>query len=184
MFPSITERKLRIAIVGCGRIAKNHFGSIEKHADKLELVAVCDINSTHSTPYASQYDVPAYHDMADMLSKHKPDLVALCTPSGIHADQAALAAKHGVHVITEKPMATRWSDGVRMVKACDEAGYVCLSSSKTAATRHCNCSSGQLKRSVSAKSTWFTSTYSGHVHKPIMTKPNGAAHGNLTVVRS
>lgn len=122
MFPSITERKLRIAIVGCGRIAKNHFGSIEKHADKLELVAVCDINSTHSTPYASQYDVPAYHDMADMLSKHKPDLVALCTPSGIHADQAALAAKHGVHVITEKPMATRWSDGVRMVKACDEAG--------------------------------------------------------------
>ena len=121
-FPTITDRKLRIAIVGCGRIAKNHFGSIEKHADQLELVAVCDTNPAHSTPYASQYDVPAYHDMADMLVKHKPDLVALCTPSGIHADQAALAAKHGVHVITEKPMATRWSDGVRMVKACDEVG--------------------------------------------------------------
>lgn len=121
MFPTITDRKLRIAIVGCGRIAKNHFGSIEKHADNLELVAVCDINPAHSTPYASQYDVPAYNDMADMLVKHKPDLVALCTPSGIHADQAALAAKYGVHVITEKPMATRWSDGVRMVKACDEA---------------------------------------------------------------
>lgn len=122
MFPTITDRKLRIAIVGCGRIAKNHFGSIEKHADNLELVAVCDTNPANSTPYASQYDVPAYNDMADMLVKHKPDLVALCTPSGIHADQAALAAKHGVHVITEKPMATRWSDGVRMVKACDEAG--------------------------------------------------------------
>ena len=122
MFPTITDRKLRIAIVGCGRIAKNHFGSIEKHADNLELVAVCDTNQANSTSYASQYDVPAYNDMADMLVKHKPDLVALCTPSGIHSDQAALAAKHGVHVITEKPMATRWSDGVRMVKACDEAG--------------------------------------------------------------
>lgn len=121
-FPTITDRKLRIAIVGCGRIAKNHFGSLDKHADNFELVAVCDTNPTHSTPYAKQYDVPAYTSMEAMLVQHKPDLVSLCTPSGIHADQAALAAKHGVHVITEKPMATRWSDGVRMVKACDEAG--------------------------------------------------------------
>lgn len=121
-FPTITDRKLRIAIVGCGRIAKNHFGSLDKHADNFELVAVCDTNPAHSAPYSNQYDVPAYTSMEAMLAQHKPDLVSLCTPSGIHADQAALAAKHGVHVITEKPMATRWSDGVRMVKACDEAG--------------------------------------------------------------
>ncbi|MGV6851182.1 MAG: Gfo/Idh/MocA family protein, partial [bacterium] len=42
-------------------------------------------------------------------------------PSGIHPEQAVIAAKHGVNVVTEKPMATRWQDGVRMVKACDEA---------------------------------------------------------------
>lgn len=121
-YPIITDRKLRIAVVGCGRIAKNHFGSLDKHAANFELVAVCDTNSAQSAPYANQYDVPAYTSMEAMLAQHKPDLVSLCTPSGIHADQAALAAKHGVHVITEKPMATRWSDGVRMVKACDEAG--------------------------------------------------------------
>jgi UDP-N-acetyl-2-amino-2-deoxyglucuronate dehydrogenase len=40
----ITDRKLRIAIIGCGRIAKNHFGSLDKHRDDLELVAVCDTN--------------------------------------------------------------------------------------------------------------------------------------------
>lgn len=122
MLPTITNRKLRIAIVGCGRIAKNHFGSLDKHADNFELVAVCDTNPAHSALYANQYDVPAYTSMEAMLAQHKPDLVSLCTPSGIHADQATLAAKHGVHVITEKPMATRWSDGVRMVKTCDEAG--------------------------------------------------------------
>jgi UDP-N-acetyl-2-amino-2-deoxyglucuronate dehydrogenase len=121
-YPTITDRKLRIAIVGCGRIAKNHFGSLDKHHDDLELVAVCDTNPAASTPYASQYDVPAYASLEELLERHKPDLVSLCTPSGLHADQAALAAKHGVHVITEKPMATRWADGVRMVKACDEAG--------------------------------------------------------------
>jgi UDP-N-acetyl-2-amino-2-deoxyglucuronate dehydrogenase len=59
--------------------------------------------------------------MEDMLSNESIDLVALCTPSGLHPDQAVLAASYGVNVVTEKPMATRWQDGVRMVKACDDA---------------------------------------------------------------
>jgi UDP-N-acetyl-2-amino-2-deoxyglucuronate dehydrogenase len=57
-----------------------------------------------------------------MLKAEALDLVALCTPSGLHPEQAILAARHGVHVLTEKPMATRWNDGVRMVRACDDAG--------------------------------------------------------------
>ena len=57
-----------------------------------------------------------------MMENEELDLVVLCTPSGLHASQAELAAKHGVNVITEKPMATRWNDGLRMVKACDDAG--------------------------------------------------------------
>lgn len=117
----IEKRKLKIAIVGCGRIAKNHFGSIEKHSENLELVAMCDTDPAASDPYVKKYDVPAYESMLEMLKLHQPDLVALCTPSGLHPDQTILAAKHGIHVITEKPMATRWQDGVRMVKACDEA---------------------------------------------------------------
>ena len=42
--------------------------------------------------------------------------------SQLHPDQAIEIAKAGKHVITEKPMATRWEDGKRMVKACDDAG--------------------------------------------------------------
>ena len=49
------------------------------------------------------------------------DLVILSTPSGLHLEQAILVAQSGRHVMTEKPMATRWRDGVRMVKACDDA---------------------------------------------------------------
>lgn len=120
--PSISGRKIRIAVVGCGRISKNHFGSIERHRENLELTAICDIDSEVLAEHAGKYSVPAYRDMEEMLQKERLDLVALCTPSGIHPDQAVLAARYGVHVITEKPMATRWNDGVRMVKACDEAG--------------------------------------------------------------
>ena len=118
----INGRKIKIAVVGCGRISRNHFGSIEKHSSELELVAICDIDPAVLAEHAETYKVPAYRDMEEMLQNEQIDLVALCTPSGIHPDQAVLAANYKVHVMTEKPMATRWNDGLRMVKACDEAG--------------------------------------------------------------
>lgn len=121
-YPKITDRKIRIGIVGCGRISKNHFGSIEKHADEMELIAICDIDPVTLAEHAEKYNVPSYSTMEEMLEKEQLDLVALCTPSGSHPEQTVLAAKHRIHVMTEKPMATRWKDGVRMVKACDEAG--------------------------------------------------------------
>ena len=118
----ITGRKLRIAVVGCGRISRNHFASIDQHASQLELVAVCDTDAAILAEHAEKLKVPAYQDMETLLQIERPDLVALCTPSGLHPEQTVLASKYKTHVITEKPMATRWKDGVRMVKACDEAG--------------------------------------------------------------
>lgn len=121
-FPTINGRKIRIAVVGCGRISKNHFGAIEHHQQDFELAAVCDVDPIALNAHAQQHNVPAYSDMAAMLQTEQLDMVALCTPSGLHAEQAMLAAKHKVHVITEKPMATRYEDGLNMVKACDAAG--------------------------------------------------------------
>ena len=121
-YSSISGRKIRIGIVGCGRISKNHFASIEKHSDELVLAAICESSPAVLAEHAEKYKVPAFRDMEEMLQKSQLDLVALCTPSGIHPEQAVLAAQHKVHVMTEKPMATRWNDGVRMVKACDDAG--------------------------------------------------------------
>ncbi|MCP5172551.1 MAG: Gfo/Idh/MocA family oxidoreductase [Porticoccaceae bacterium] len=122
MYPIIVGRKIRIAIVGCGRISKNHFASIEKHNDNLELVAFCDNDKEVLKKHEELYGRNGYQKLEDMLEKEDLDLISICTPSGIHADQTILAAKYGVHVMTEKPMATRWNDGIRMVKACDEAG--------------------------------------------------------------
>jgi len=121
-FPTVSDRKIRIAVVGCGRISKNHFGSIEQLADDFELAAVCDVDPKALEQHTQQYKVPGYTDMADMLAKEQLDLVSLCTPSGLHPQQAILAAQHKVHVLTEKPMGTRLADGVAMVRACDQAG--------------------------------------------------------------
>lgn len=118
----IASRKIRLAIVGCGRISKNHFGSIEEHSGDIELVAVCDTDPNVLEGHRKKYGVAGYAHLEIMLEQEELDLVVLCTPSGMHADQTVLASRHGVHVITEKPMATRWQDGIRMVKACDDAG--------------------------------------------------------------
>lgn len=118
----IKDRKIRIGVVGCGRISKNHFDSIENYSNDLELISICDIDPNPLKILSSKYKVPFYYDLEEMLAKEKIDLVTICTPSGIHPNQTILAAKHNIHVITEKPMATRWEDGLKMVKECDEAG--------------------------------------------------------------
>lgn len=122
MFSNIRNRKLRMGVIGCGRISKNHFNSIEKHSNNIELVSVCDIDDAVLKEHQDKYNVPGYQYLAEMLEKEKLDLVSICTPSGVHPLQTELAAGAGVNVMTEKPMATRWSDGVRMVSACDKAG--------------------------------------------------------------
>jgi UDP-N-acetyl-2-amino-2-deoxyglucuronate dehydrogenase len=120
MYQTITNRKIRLAIAGCGRISSNHLNSVEVHKNEIELVGICDTDKVVLDNISSKYGVGGYLRFEDMLKEIKPDLVALCTPSGIHPEQAIIAASHHVNVMTEKPMATRWLDGVRMVKACDE----------------------------------------------------------------
>lgn len=119
--PPIVDRKIRLALVGCGRIAQNHFGAVAKHAGRIELVAVCDVENPALAAGVATTGADGYSGLSEMLSKSDADIVALCTPSGLHADQAIEVAQAGRHVMTEKPMATRWADGKRMVAACDAA---------------------------------------------------------------
>jgi len=115
-------KKIKIVVVGCGRISEKHFDAISKCSDNLDLVALCDIDQERLDEFCERFGVAGYTSMQDMLNSEEIDVVSICTPSGIHSSQTILAAKHGIHVITEKPMATRWKDGVEMVKACDSAG--------------------------------------------------------------
>ena len=121
-FPFITDRRLRLGLVGCGRISKNHFNSIFQYPDDLELAAICDIDPVALKNVTLEYGVKGYNKLVDMLSSETLDIVVLCTPSGLHAQHTVLAAKYGVHVVSEKPMATHYADGLKMVEACDEAG--------------------------------------------------------------
>lgn len=121
MFTQINDRKIKIAIVGCGRISVKHFEAVAKHAHDLELVAVCDRNKDILRRVADQCGVRGFDRLDSLLAETDADLISICTPSGLHPSQVIRCAKAGKHVMTEKPMATRWADGVAMVRACDEA---------------------------------------------------------------
>jgi len=121
-FPApVVERKLRFALVGCGRIAANHFSAMQQHSERAELVAVCDVSPAALEAAAALTHAKPYTSLPALLKETDADAVILTTPSGLHAQQAIDIAAAGRHVITEKPMATRWHDGLRMVKACDDA---------------------------------------------------------------
>jgi len=136
--PPITGRRIRIALVGCGRISRNHIKAIATHHERAELVALCDtqperLQQAHQLVAEAAQEHPAaaispatFTNYAELLMAAQsgpisPDLVVLATPSGLHPGQVIAAAEAGLHVCTEKPMATRWADGVSMVKACDQA---------------------------------------------------------------
>ena len=88
----------------------------------MELVGVCDTNPDRLEAAVSAHGVPGFATLAELLREAEADVVVLGTPSGLHARHAIEAAEAGCHVVTEKPMATRWEDGWRMVDVFDRAG--------------------------------------------------------------
>lgn len=117
------DKKINIAVVGCGRIAQTkHFKAITENSD-YQLVAVCDSDAANLKASAERYQVAAYADIETMLQQQKNiELVSLCTPSGLHPQQTQLCAKYGKHVVTEKPMSCQLSDAKNMIASMCEAG--------------------------------------------------------------
>mgnify|MGYP003575609036 CR=1 FL=1 len=119
--PAVTDRKIRFALAGCGRIANNHFESMKQHVERAELTDVCDIDPAALQAAVEKTGARGHSNFTEMLANTSADCVILTTPSGLHPQQATEAARAGFDVMTEKPMATRWQDGLSMVRACDEA---------------------------------------------------------------
>ncbi|MEY2892525.1 MAG: hypothetical protein RJA98_2433 [Pseudomonadota bacterium] len=118
----IVDRKLRVALVGCGRIAQSHFKALAQHADRAELVAVADNHPAALAAAVAATGAAGFNSLGELLAGSNADIVVLATPSGLHPRQAMQVAQAGRHVLSEKPMATKWDEGVAMVRACRDAG--------------------------------------------------------------
>lgn len=111
---------INIGLIGCGRISKNHFEAISAQPD-ARCTACCDIVENRARAAAEKYHIPFWTtDYKDMLQRADIDLIAVCTPSGLHPRHGIMAARHGKHVLTEKPMAVDLQEADQLIHVCRE----------------------------------------------------------------
>lgn len=113
---------MRYALIGCGRISPNHVAAAL--ANKLDIVALCDIDEENAKDKAIKFDlsekVSIYTDYKEMLEKEKPELIAIATESGEHARIAVDCINAGKNVIIEKPIALSLADADKIIESAKE----------------------------------------------------------------
>jgi len=98
-------KNIKACIVGTGGIARQHVSGLREHSDRIELVAVQDVNASAAAAFAAEFAVPAvYTELAALLAREKPDLVHICTPPSVHSALAIQCMQAGAHVLCEKPL--------------------------------------------------------------------------------
>lgn len=106
----------RAAVIGLGDVSSVHMNALKAN-DEVTICAVCDIDEKKREEYA---DIPFYSDYHELFEKEKPDCVHLCLPHYLHYPVACEAAKAGIHIFCEKPMATDKREALEYV-ALEEA---------------------------------------------------------------
>jgi UDP-N-acetyl-2-amino-2-deoxyglucuronate dehydrogenase len=119
--PKPISGPVRVGLLGCGRISRNHLEAIAK-VEGLRLVSVADSDRGRAEAVGAEQGVPAFGSLEEMLAAVPSDLVSICTPSGLHPQHGIEAARAGRHVLTEKPMAISLEAADQLVQACDAAG--------------------------------------------------------------
>jgi predicted dehydrogenase len=112
--------KVNFSIIGCGRIAQRHAEHIHRMG---KLISVCDLVPDRATALAGKYGARWYSSVEQLLEgSGEADMVAVCTPNGLHAEHSIGALQKGFHVLCEKPMALTVRDCSNMIDAAEKAG--------------------------------------------------------------
>ena len=101
--PASPDKRVRIALVGAGVIGAHHGRVIAELADRVELVAVADLDLERAERLAVEHGGKAVATLTEALTAVEIDVVTVCTPTGRHAEVAMEALAAGKHVIIEKP---------------------------------------------------------------------------------
>ena len=121
------SQPLRTAILGCGNFAHRHARTLQLLKDEFEMVAFCNRTIDKAAAFSEQYTnsiAPVFVDHHQMFKQVPLDVVIICLPPYAHSDEVEIAAKLGVHVFIEKPIALTSEHGWQMVKDAENAGIV------------------------------------------------------------
>ncbi len=114
---------MRYCLIGCGRVSPEHIRAAKQN--NLEIVGLCDINKENFRENLRSFqldDIPFYEDYKTMLRCAAPELCAIATPSGLHAQMTLACLEAGAHVIVEKPIAMNMDDARAIEQAAKRTG--------------------------------------------------------------
>jgi predicted dehydrogenase len=112
--------EIGFGLVGAGMVARYHARAIAA-TPGARLAAICRADAARAAA-AAELGVPCEASLEALLARPDVDAVCLCSPSGLHAEQAVAAARAAKHVLVEKPIALRLADADAMIAACRDAG--------------------------------------------------------------
>lgn len=112
---------MRVGILGCGLIARNHVAALRDVAG-VEVTAAADLDPDRARAFAADHAIPHWYDDADRMLATGLDAVTVCTPHAAHEAGVLAAARHRTHVLCEKPVAVSVEQARRMVAATEAAG--------------------------------------------------------------
>ncbi|QGU94987.1 gfo/Idh/MocA family oxidoreductase [Clostridium bovifaecis] len=121
-------KKLKFAIIGCGRISYKHVEGLVNNREEAVLVATCDVDINKAAEKKKEYIekmgegfvVNTYSDYKEMLEKEDIDVITIATESGYHPEIAIYCMKKGKHAVVEKPMALSVEDADEMIRVSKE----------------------------------------------------------------
>lgn len=117
--------KIKLGLIGCGGMMKNHAMGINRISDQLEITAVCDIIREQAEEVASVLNSPYvttdYKTMADYV-----DAVLVALPHDLHYECGVYFARHKKHVLMEKPLCNTEEECLRLIEICEEEQVVLM----------------------------------------------------------
>ena len=113
--------RLRTALIGCGKVGAIH-AEVLAALPESDFIAACDADAGRAEALAGRFGCRAYAGLDDLLSKSGAEAVVVATPHPLHAEGAVRAARAGLHVLVEKPMAANLADCDAMLDAARSAG--------------------------------------------------------------
>jgi len=112
---------MRVGILGGGNISDTH-ARAALSIPGVEIAAVYGQNQAKAAAMAGKYGGVAYDDLEKFLAHRPMDVVAIGSPSGVHAEHALPAARRGLHILVEKPIDITTAKADALIAAADAAG--------------------------------------------------------------
>ena len=119
----MTNKKIKLAIIGAGRMGITHYSIINSHPD-VEIESIADPSAIILTMMKKYLPIKTYKDYNELFELSRPDAILVCTPPNLHYDIIEKSAQKRIHVFAEKPFTTKYEDATKLNNLFDSLGLV------------------------------------------------------------